>query len=329
MRLGLNRDQLRSPREARAVSSSREALRGEWGGEQRRSWLVNDIGAPSLLQSLERRGHLFAGSVAARPQAQLPLACAFQHRQLDPQLCDRCARLPFLDPRADEAEQLCRAAQRMSHDGLALFRLRRLKPQPHAYVLRARAAQTHLFGKVAAQRARDEQHRFAIFDWLVELSMRAREKRWAPGGELVGLETSREQDRMPSIAAELALQLARADRGHCSQRAKTQEIQAFELLRVERELARRKRREEGLRLVDLYEASWSRARRGKPGGERSRRETESRLPARGRQSPGASLSNRFSWFDDSAHVQPRNTLDADLDRRRKVVESGRDELSQV
>src|ERR1700674_4298715 len=117
--------------------------------------------------------------------------------------------------------------------------------------------------------------------------MRARQERWAPGRGRVVAKTPGEQDGMPSIAAELALQLARADRGHCSQRAKTQEIQAFELLRVERELARRKRREEGLRLVDLYEASWSRARRGKPGGERSPRETESRLRAGGRQSPGA------------------------------------------
>src|SRR5229473_3697281 len=90
--------------------------------------------APPFLQSLERRDHLLAGSIAARPQPQLPPPRTLEHRQLDPQLGDRCARLPFLDPRADEAEQLRRAAQRMTHDSLALLGQRGFELQPHAHL---------------------------------------------------------------------------------------------------------------------------------------------------------------------------------------------------
>src|SRR5258708_36343857 len=127
----------------------------------------------------------------------------------------------------------------MAHDRLTLLGQRGFELQPHAHLFRTRAAQSQLCGEVAAQRARDEQHCLAVFDRLVELPMSACEKRRAPWRQLVGLEASREQDRMPSLATELAFQLARADRRHRAQRAKTQEIQALELLNVERKLVRR------------------------------------------------------------------------------------------
>src|SRR5258708_15444885 len=224
----------------------------------------------------------------------------------------------------------------MGHDRLTLFGIR-LKgalrapgpfdPQPHPHLLRAGAAQTQLFGEVAAKRARDEQHRFAIFDRLLELSMRAREKRRTPGRELVRLEATREQDSMAPVAAELALQLARADCRHRAQRAKTKQVKAFELLSVERKLVSGEGSEEGLRGVDLHETARSRARRGEPGRERSWRKTQSRLAADGGAQAAASLSNRFARVDDSTHVQPRDAFDADLDRRGQVVEGRRDELS--
>src|SRR5258708_19425021 len=128
----------------RVAVASREALRGEGGGEERSSWLVAPAVAPSFLQPLERGGPLLAGSIAARPKPQLAPRSAFEHRKLDPQLRDRRARLPFLDPRADQAEQLRRAAQWMAHDRLTLFGIR-LKgalpppapfdPQPHPPLL--------------------------------------------------------------------------------------------------------------------------------------------------------------------------------------------------
>src|SRR5260370_32242852 len=105
----------------RVAVASREALRREGGGEVRRSRLVDHILTPSFLQPLERGGHLLAGSIAARPKPQLAPPSAFEHRKLDPQLRDRRPRLPFLDPRADQAEQLRCAAQWMAPDRLTLF----------------------------------------------------------------------------------------------------------------------------------------------------------------------------------------------------------------
>src|SRR5258708_1990701 len=202
--------------------------------------------------------------------------------------------------------------------------------QPHPHLLRAGAAQTQLFGKVAAKRTRDEQHRFAIFDRLLELSMRAREKRRTPGRELVGLEASREQDSMTPVAPQLALHLPWSHsphRRHRAQRAKTKQVKAFELLSVERKLVSGEGSEEGLCDVDLNETARTRARRGEPGGERSGRKTQSRLAADGGAQPAASLSDRFARVDDSTHVQPRDSFDADLDRRGQVVEGRRAELS--
>ncbi len=217
----------------------------------------------------------------------------------------------------------------MADDSLALLGQRGFELQLHAHLFRTRAAQSQLFGEVAAQRARDEEHCLAIFDRLFELSMSAGKERRAPWRQLIRLEATREQDRMPAIATELALQLARADRRHRAQRAKTQEIQAFELFNVEWELVRREGSEEGLRLVHLHEAAGSRARRGEPGGERSGTQTESWFPADRGAQPAPSLANRFARVDDAAHVQPRNALDANLDCRREVVERGGDELLQV
>src|SRR4029077_3530253 len=145
----------------------------------------------------------------------------------------------------------------MAHDRLALFQFGGFEMKPHAHMLRAGATQPQLFRQVAAQRARDEQHRLAIFDRLIELPMRAREKGWTPGGEQVGLEAPREQDCMTAVTTELAFQLARADRRHRAQRAKTKEIQSFELLPVERQLVRGEGGEESLRIVDLNQAARS------------------------------------------------------------------------
>src|SRR5258708_35843363 len=151
--------------------------------------------------------------------------------------------------------------------------------QPHPHLLRAGAAQTQLFGKVAAKRTRDEQHRFAIFDRLLELSMRAREKRRTPGRELVGLEASREQDSMTPVAAELALELPWSDCRHRAQRAKTKQVKSFERLSVERQLASGERSEEGRGDVELNDTARTRARRGAPVGDRSRRNTQSQPAA--------------------------------------------------
>src|SRR5450759_1403798 len=108
----------------------------------------------------------------------------------------------------------------MAHDRLTMLRLGGLEHQPHTNALGARPAQAELLREVATQRVRDEQQGLAVFDRLLELSMRAGEKRRTPRRELVGLETSCEQDRVPSVAAELALQLAWTDRRHRAKCAK-------------------------------------------------------------------------------------------------------------
>src|SRR5258708_33001923 len=131
-----------------------------------------------------------------------------------------------------------------------------------------------LFGKGGGKGARDEQHRLASFDRLLELAMRAREKRRTPGRELVGLEASREQDSMAPVAAELALQLARPDCRHRAQRAETKQVKAFELLSVQRKLASGEGSEAGLRGVVLHEAARSPAARGETGRTRSGPETQ-------------------------------------------------------
>src|SRR5438874_11427479 len=107
-----------------------------------KEWFPDHLVAETFLQPLHRRRDLFAAPIAAGPQPDLAPARAFEHRQLDPQLGDRRARLPFLDPRADEPEQLCRAAQRMADDGFALFRCAWFHDKPDAQVLRAGAANT-------------------------------------------------------------------------------------------------------------------------------------------------------------------------------------------
>jgi len=68
--------------------------------------------------------------------------------------------------------------------------------------------------------------------------MRAREQRRAPGRELIGLEAARKQDRVPARASELALQLTLTQGGHRPHGAKAEQVQAFELLLIERQLVR-------------------------------------------------------------------------------------------
>src|SRR6266481_5981906 len=124
----------------------------------------------ALLQSLERGGDLVAVAVAARPQPQLTPAGGFEHWQLDPHLGDGRVRLPRLDPRAGEAEQLPGAAERMSDDGFARFDLAVFAHDAHAHLLGARAAQSELLCEVSAQRPCDEEQGLAVLDRRLELA---------------------------------------------------------------------------------------------------------------------------------------------------------------
>src|SRR5713226_3532008 len=100
----------------------------------------------------------------------------------------------------------------MADERFARIGLGRFVGQAHANPLRSCAAQAELRGQVAAKRARDEEQRLTIFHWGLELAMRARELRRPPGIDIVWFRAAREQDRMPARAAELAFELARADR---------------------------------------------------------------------------------------------------------------------
>ena len=88
--------------------------------------------------------------------------------------------------------------------------------------------------KVAAQRTRDEEQRLAVLDRVTKLPVRAREKRRPPGVEVIRLGATREQHRAPSIATELALELAGADGCDLAKRAQAEQVQSFELFGVER-----------------------------------------------------------------------------------------------
>lgn len=218
----------------------------------------------TFLQSLERGDHLFARSIAARPQPQLPPARCFEHWQLDPELGDRRAWLPLLDPWADEPKQLGGARERMADDRVTLVMLIRFVDEPHPHTLRARAAQSQLRGKVAAESASDKEERFSILDRRLELAMHAREQRRAPRSELIRFRTAREQDSMPAGATELALQLPGADRGHGAQGAQAEQVEPFQLLFIKWKLTRSKWGEESPWVIDLHETTWSRAGRRHP-----------------------------------------------------------------
>src|SRR5206468_9896808 len=126
--------------------------------------------AEAFLQPLEGGDDLFARPIAARPQPQLTASGTLQHRQLDPQLRDRRARLPLLDPRPDQAEKLCLAAQRMPDDRLTLLVPRGLESHSHAHLLCPGATHAELVGEVASQRAGDEEQRHAVLNSLDELA---------------------------------------------------------------------------------------------------------------------------------------------------------------
>src|SRR5256886_12650643 len=114
----------------------------------------------------------------------------------------------------------------MPDDGLSLLGLGGLEYESHPHVLGAGAAKPELIGQVAAQRAGDEEKRLAILDRLSELPVCAREKWWAPRFELIWFEATRQQHRVPPIAAQLAFQLARTDRRHGADRAQPQQAVA-------------------------------------------------------------------------------------------------------
>src|SRR5438094_9122113 len=256
---------------------------GEEGLESRRCarerLLLNHDVAEAFLQPLEGGDDLFARPIAARPQPELTASGTLQHRQLDPQLRDRCARLPLLDPRPDQAEKLCLAAQRMPDDRLTLLVLRGIESHSHAHLLCPGATQAQLVGGVAAQRAGDEEQRLAVLDRLAELAMRAGEQRRAPGPQLVWLEPACEQYRVTSLAAELALQLAWADGRDRVQRSQAEQVQSLQLLGVERKLARGERGEELSRIADLHQPAGTRARCRQSRRERARGPAEARLAA--------------------------------------------------
>ena len=190
-----------------------------------------------------------------------------------------------------------------------------------------RAAKAQLFRKVAAQRPGDEQQSLAVLDRFAELAVRARKERRLPCHELIGLDASREQDSVPSVATELAFQLTRTDCRDISQRAQSEKIKSLELLGVERQLTRSNRREECSSVFHRHQATRPRARRGESRGERAGRETEPRFaPDRLQQSP-PHLADRIACLCDAAQLQPRHTFVAHLDDGREVVQRARDQLA--
>jgi len=82
-------------------------------------------------------------------------------------------------------------------------------------------------------------------------------------------------------------------------------------------------------MFDLHEAARSRASSGKARGERAGRKAKPWFAADRLLQPASSLANRFARAHDAVHVQPRDSVDADLDRRREVIERGGDQLSQL
>ena len=126
----------------------------------------------------------------------------------------------------------------MADDRGAFVRVARLEKNSYSHVLGPRAAQAELAGEVAAQRSGDEQQSLAVFHRWLELAVGAGEEWWAPWHQLIGLVAAREQDRMASLAAELALQLPRSEGRHRSERAQPEQVEAFELFLVQRELVR-------------------------------------------------------------------------------------------
>src|SRR5581483_2370733 len=151
---------------------------------------------------------------------------------------DRRRGLPFLDPRPDEAEELGGAAERMAHERIAGLLIGALEAQADADVLGGGAAHAELFGEVVAERAGDEEQGFAVLDGIGELAVRARVHRWAPGFEAVRLEPAGEEDGAPSGRAELALELALADRRDVAEGSQPEEVEPLRLLGVEQQLAR-------------------------------------------------------------------------------------------
>src|SRR5437867_4161648 len=122
---------------------------------------------------------------------------------------------------------------------------------------RSRAAVTSSL--VPSPPARDEEQGLAILNRRLELPVGAREHRRLPWRQLIGLEPACEQHGASAFATQLALELARSDRRNRIERAQSEKVEALHLLAVEPELARGERGEERARVVDLQQATWSRA----------------------------------------------------------------------
>src|SRR5258706_2851851 len=180
----------------------------------------------------------------------------------------------------------------MPDDGFARFDLAVFAVEAHAHLLGAGAAQSELLGEVSAQRARDEEQGLAVLDRRLELAVRTREHRRLPRRQLIGFEPACEQHCAPALAAQLALELARSERRDRAERPQSQKVEALHLLVVERELAGGERGEERARVVDLPQATWSRACCCESSRERSGCEAETRLAPDGGAQASPCLSNR-------------------------------------
>src|ERR1700680_854424 len=133
---------------------------------------------------------------------------------------------------------------------------------------------------------------------------------------------------MPALEPELALQLAGTERGHRAQRAQAEQVQALELLLVERELVRVEWCEEGARILDRHEATRACASRSDASGERSWGKAQPWFSTDGGAETAPCLTDRFARLGYRAHVQPRDALDPHLDCRSQVVKSGCDHPAQ-
>src|SRR5438270_9366643 len=135
----------------------------------------------TFLKPFQRRQHLFGCSFATGPQPQLASSGSLEDGKLDPELDDRCTRLPLLDPAADEPEKLHRAAQRVADDRLPTFLFGAFQSQLHPNLLGACAAQAELLSKVTTQRPCNKQKRLAVLDWWLELTVFTGEHGRLPG----------------------------------------------------------------------------------------------------------------------------------------------------
>ena len=79
----------------------------------------------------------------------------------------------------------------------------------------------------------------------------------------------------------------------------------------------------------IEDATRSRARSGESRRDRTRSKAETWFAADGSRKSVTSGADRLTGRCDAAHVEPRDSLVADLDHRRQVIEGGGDELTDA